>query len=294
LFRTQLTVRTSDRAIVRIPVAAIHANPGQPRTQFPEETVGELAESIRRHGLLSPLLVRRRQDGEYELVAGERRLRALRVLGRTWAEAMVTEADDCECALIALVENLQREQLHFLDEAEACRRILESHHITRERLAASLSCSPSALANRLRLLKLPSEVRDVVRERGLSERHARALLRLNEPAMQMALALRAADERMSVKRLETLISRRLEAGGKTTRQVSPMIRDNRIVINALMDTVRELGRIGVQVGSRIEEKDDHVELIVSIPARGCEKPAPPDDAGSAGVANKICGDIIQP
>ena len=269
MFNMQTASRASDRAVVRIPVEAIRVNPHQPRRQFAREAVEELAASIRHHGLLSPLLVRRRDGGEYELIAGERRLRALVFLERRFAEAIVLSVNDCECALIALVENIQREQLHFLDEAEACRRILDAYPITQEKLAASLSCSPSALANRLRLLKLPEEVRALIRTGGLTERHARALLRLNDARVQLCLVRQAAEQRMSVKQLEARVEHHIrQRQGEPVRRMSPLIRDNRIVINALMDTVRELGRIGVQVKSRIEEKEDHVELIVSIPACG--------------------------
>lgn len=275
MFKIQTAARNSDRSIVRIPLEHIRPNPDQPRRHIPQESVAELADSIRRHGLLSPLLVRRMAEGEYELIAGERRLRALISLGRPFAEAVVMDAAGCECALIALVENLQREQLHFLDEAEAYRRILESYPITQEKLAASLSCSPSALANRLRLLKLPGEVRCIVRERGLSERHARALLRIANSGMQAELAHQAAQQHMSVKALEARIDKRLRKPEPAGRQTSPLIRDNRIVINALMDTVRELGRIGVQVKSRVEEKGDHVEVVVCIPA--CQRQEKPEN-----------------
>ena len=269
MFKMQTMSKANERAIVRIPVEAIRANPRQPRRGFQMEGIDDLAASIRRHGLLTPLLVRQAGGGKYELIAGERRLRALISLNVRFADAIVLSVGDCESALIALIENIHREQLHFLDEAEACRQILCDHAITQEKLAASLSCSPSALANRLRLLKLPEEVREVVRNRGLSERHARALLKITDSAAQLSMASRAAEQRMSVKQLEARVDRQLRPqSAPPSRRLSPLIRDNRIVINALMDTVRELGRIGVQVTSRIEEREDHVELIVSIPACG--------------------------
>ena len=268
MFRTPIS-RPPERAVVRIPVADIRPNPSQPRAHFAPGAVEELASSIRRHGQLSPILVRTRTDGGYELVAGERRLRAIKLLKNSFAEAIVLDVGDCECALIALVENIQREQLHFLDEAEACRRILTVFPITQEKLAASLSCSPSALANRLRLLKLPAGVVEIVRKRGLTERHARALLRLRDVQAQEELAIQAAEGKMSVKQLEMQIDRAVHQTQKAvSRRASPIIRDNRIVINALMDTVRELERIGVRVTSRIEEKPDHVEIVVCIPACG--------------------------
>lgn len=263
MFKPQTTPRAAGRAVARIPIESILPNPVQPRRQVADESVARLAESIRRHGQLSPLLVRGAGAGRYELIAGQRRLRALEALGRRHADAIVLSASDCDSALIALVENLQREQLHFLDEAEACRAILDAHPITQERLAASLSVSPSALANRLRLLKLPPRVRDAVRALGLTERHARALLRLEDVSQQLDLARQAAEKRLSVKQLEARVEQRLHP--QPQRTVSRVVRDNRIIINAVMDTVRELEHIGVRLTSRVEECGDHIDVVVTIP-----------------------------
>ncbi len=251
------------RTIARIPMDNITANPHQPRQIFQEDSIAELAESIRIHGLLSPLLVRRVGAGQFELIAGERRLRALKLLGRDHAEAIVLTAYDQDSALMALVENLQRENLHYLDEAEAYRGILDSHPITQDRLAQTLCLSPSALANRLRLLKLPEEVRQNLRETRLSERHARALLKLTDPALQLSLIRDCASHNLSVKQLEARIAHLLRIPG-VKPHLSPIIRDNRIIINALMDTVKELSHIGVHVESRVEERDGGVDVIVHI------------------------------
>lgn len=259
--------RPSERTIARIPIESIRVSPFQPRQTFQESSIAELAESIRQHGLLTPLLVRRIAAGQYELIAGERRLRALTLLGAGHAEAIVVTAFDCDSALIALVENLQRENLHYLDEAEACRNILDAHSITQDQLARSLSVSPSALANRLRLLKLADVVRAALRETNLSERHARALLKLSDSAAQLDLIRDCVSQRLSVKQLEARIDRLLLAPAPHPR-VSHIIRDNRIIINAVLDTVKELNRIGVHVESRVEERADGVEVIVRIPASG--------------------------
>ena len=264
MFKPQLSPRPANRAIARIPLDAIRPNPTQPRRHLTPESVQQLAESIRRHGQLSPVLVRRSGD-QYELIAGQRRVKALRLLGRAQAEAVVLSTGDCDSALIALVENLQREALNYLDEAEACRHILDSHPITQERLAQSLSMSPSALANRLRLLKLSEAVQSALRRRGLTERHARALLSLRDEAAQLALIDEAADQRLSVSELEKRVARQAAPAKKRPR-LTPILRDNRIVINALMDTVRQLKRIGVPVKSRVEEAEDGVRVIVTIPA----------------------------
>lgn len=266
MFKPQSLIR-SGRTIVRIPIDAILPNPHQPRKTFPSESIEELAESIRRHGLLSPILVRSHKEDQYILIAGERRLKALRLIQRSFAEAVILDIPDDECALIALVENLQREDLHFLDEAEACRRILDECAITQERLAVSLSCSPSALANRLRLLKLPESVRTEIRRNSLSERHARALLKLDSEGDQISFLNQVIEQKLSVKQLESFIDRRQKQSSMKLRaKPSPIVRDNRIIINAVLDTVKELSRIGIQVKSRIEESEDHVDVIVRIPA----------------------------
>lgn len=255
------------RSVARIPIERISASPFQPRQTFSEKSISELAESIRQHGLLTPLLVRRIDADQYELVAGERRLRALRLLKLTHAEAIVLSAFDGECALLALIENLQREDLHFLDEAEAFRNILNEHTLTQEQLAQNLSISASALANRLRLLKLADDVRSAIRASTLTERHARALLRLNDPKRQLELIRECAEKQLSVKQLESRIEQ-LNRILSRRPHVSPLIRDNRLIINAVLDTVRELNRIGVQVESRVEERNGTVEVIVRIPAIG--------------------------
>lgn len=258
--------RPTKRNITLIPLSSIRANPFQPRRTFSESSLAELAESIRLYGLLSPLLVRRIAADQYELIAGERRFRALKLLNCTAAEAIIISAYDCDSALMALVENLQRENLHYLDEAEACRSILDANDITQEQLAQSLSVSPSALTNRLRLLKLSAEVRRAIRESGLSERHARALLKLTDSAVQLQLIQDCASLHLSVKQLESRIHHLLQSPAPQPH-VSKIIRDNRLIINAVLDTVKELNRIGVHVESRVEEYSDSVEVIVRIPAK---------------------------
>jgi len=254
------------RAIARIPLTYIEEGPDRPRQECSQESIAKLAESIRLHGLLSPLLVRQAANGRYQLVAGSRRLKALRLLNRNWAEAIPLTGSPCDCALIALVENLQREQLHYLDVALACHALLDRYPITQERLAVSLSVSPSALANRLRLLRLPASVQAALRRQGLSERHARALLRLPNETDQLALVELAAQKKLSVVQLEKQVDARLSKPAPPGRKVSPALRDNRMVVNALLDTVRQLTRIGVPVQSKVEEDEGCVRVIVTIPA----------------------------
>jgi len=251
-----------DRRVIRIPLQHISPSPCQPRSRFSESSIAELAESIRRFGLLAPLLVRRRTAGKYELIAGERRLRALQRLQCAYADAIVLSAYDRDCALIGLIENLERENLHFLDEALACRRLLEEQGMSREELSQILNCSSSALANRLRLLKLPETVQNCIREQGLSERHARSLLKLEDEGLQLTLATQAAQRKWSVRQLESQIEKLLNKDIPAV--TAPLIRDKRLVVNAFRDTLRQLNKIGVQASSRVEEREDSYDIIVTV------------------------------
>ena len=251
------------RQLTRVQLSSIEPNPLQPRRVFSENSIVELAGSIRRYGLLSPLIVRRTETG-YELIAGERRLRALRLLGEEETDAVVMTAGDRESALIALVENVQRENLSFFEEAEAYQALLSAHGLTRDELAGRLSRSPSAVANKLRLLKLPASVRAGIAVHGLTERHARALLRLSREEEQLEALGRAVKHQMNVKGLEQLIERMLRE--KADRPaVRGVYRDHRMFVNAMMNTVRTLQESGAGVISRVTERSDGVEITVVIP-----------------------------
>lgn len=258
-----------ERRITRIELSRIELGSHRARRSYNETELKNLADSISRFGLLSPLLVRRKGN-MFELLAGERRLRALKLLGHSHADAIITSAPDLDCALMGLIENLQREDMHFLDTAEACRRILKEHGLTQEELAASLGKSPSTLANLLRLLRLDKNVCRCIREGRLSERHARALLKLNDVRLQMDMARQAAREQLSVRQLETLIAQ-ASVSKPQTGKASGIIRDNRLVINALQNTVRRLKRIGIPASSRVESHEDYYDIIVTIRTPGQAK-----------------------
>lgn len=257
--------QASGRKIEKIPLNLIYPGARQPRKDFDPKTIATLADSIRAVGLLSPILVRRVAEG-FELIAGERRFRAMEMLGWQNCEAIVIGAGDCDCALIGLIENLQREELHYLDEAAACRRIIAGHGLTQEALASAIGKSPSALANLLRLLRLEEEVRLKLRQCGLSERHARALLGIKDTKRQLEMIDTAAREQMSVRQLEQRISQSVR---KKVSSPLPekMLKANRLVINALNDTVQQLRRIGVQASSRVENRSDSFDVIVTVKIR---------------------------
>lgn len=196
----------------RVPLGAIVPNPLQPRRDFPEEELAELAESIRENGLLQPLVVRPTpgMDGRFELVAGERRLRAIRSLGWEDVAAVVREVSDETLLVLALVENLQREALNPLEEAEGYRTLAETFDLTQEEIARSVGKDRSTVANMLRLLGLPPSVRKLLESGGLSMGHARALLGMDDPVKAGELARRAVSEGWSVREVERRVRGRKE------------------------------------------------------------------------------------
>lgn len=251
-----------ERTISRLRLQDITPNPHQPRRLFSEESLDCLADSISEHGLISPLIVRRVDAGRYELVAGERRFRALQRLGKTHADAIIITAYDADSAVLALVENIQREELHFLDEAEACRAILENNHITQEELARTLGRSPSALANRLRLIRLPPPVKDMIVKTGITERHARALLKVEDTKTQLKLIDETADKRLTVRQLEARIEK--IAKEPPARRVKRLFRDDRLYVNAIIDTVKQINTLGARASSHVRETDEGTEITIII------------------------------
>ncbi len=251
------------RPVCRIALLNIRPNPRQPRRAFSDDGIAELAQSIRQYGLLSPLVVRRTAPGEYELIAGERRLRALQLLRAEFADAVILNAPNAEAALIALIENLQREQLNAFEEAEAYQRILGEFAMTQEALAGRLGKSPSAVANRLRLLRLSPEQRERILANGLSERHARALLALDGEAERDRALDVAIARKMTVRDFEAYIAQQKKPRSPAKRKM--VIRDHRLFVNAVLNTVKDLKSAGVAASAKVVEKEDTVDVVVTLP-----------------------------
>ncbi|MEE1195061.1 MAG: ParB/RepB/Spo0J family partition protein, partial [Phascolarctobacterium sp.] len=171
--------------VVKVPIEQIFPNPYQPRKTFDDEALQDLASSIAEYGVLQPLLVAPAEDGRYLLIAGERRLRASRLAKLNEVPVIISEYSSQQIAEIALIENLQREDLHFLEEAEGYEQLMEQFHLTQEAMAARVGKKQSTIANKLRLLRLSSDVRKLLVEHELSERHARALLKIEDEAQRM-------------------------------------------------------------------------------------------------------------
>ena len=255
----------SQRQLERIPLRAISANPNQMRARFDPESIDALADSIRRYGLLSPLIVRRTAEQGYELIAGERRLRALRQLGAVSADAIVLNAADRDSALIALVENLQRVDLNFFEEAEGYLTAIRQYGLMQEELARRIGRSPSTVANRLRLLRLGPAVRREILQAGLSERHARALLKLDSELMQLKAVQEIAEKGLSVARSEALIADMIaEKPAPPRPNVRLLLRSRKLFVNTVMDTVKQLNSAGLHCVSRVEETPERIDIILSL------------------------------
>lgn len=254
--------------VLLLPPELIRPNPGQPRRSFDRESLQELADSIQRHGILQPIAVRR-QGGGYELIAGERRLRAAKLAGLPEIPCLLLSADEAQSGLLALVENLQRKDLDCWEEAEGIARLMQRCGLSQEEAARRLGKSPSAVANKLRLLKLPPDVLENLRSYGLSERHGRALLRLPEPGSQrMALEYIAANDltvAATEEYIEALLTAPEEAQEKPEPRRTLILKDVRVFLNSLNRSLDLMKQGGIDAGVKRVETDDSLILTISIP-----------------------------
>ena len=225
--------------VIQIPIHLVMPNPNQPRKYFDHDSLRELADSIRQYGIIQPITVRRKRDGTYEVVAGERRLKAAGLAGFLKVPAIVRNIEDDDSAVIALMENIQRENLSFMEEAFAYRELLERCFITQEELARKIGKTQSCIANKIRLLKLPQAVREIVRDHSLTERHARALLRLDSEEKQIHAARRIADLRLGVKQAEELVDKIIKKGlnYKETERAMRSISDVRVFFKTISKAI---------------------------------------------------------
>lgn len=251
--------------VLYLPVDHILPNPHQPRKTFLREGLEELAASIAQHGILQPLSVRCIGQ-RYQLISGERRLRAARMVGLTSVPCILVDATETESALLALVENLQRRDLDFLEEALALRQLILRHGLSQEEAARKVGKSQSAVANKLRLLKLEPEVLQAVKEGGLTERHARTLLRL--PSEQrLEAAEHMVREQLTVARAEAYVDRLLTPAPAAVPRRAPVyhIRDVRFFLNTIDRSVRLMQSAGVPATTQRDKRDGVLTLTVRIP-----------------------------
>lgn len=259
------------REVSSIPISKIKTNPYQPRKFFSENAIKELARSIREVGLLQPITLRSTASG-YELVAGERRLRACKMLGMKEISAIVVpNMRECEAALLAMIENLQREDLHFLEEAEGYQSLMRQHGLTQEELVRRLSKSQSCIANKVRLLRLPRSIKEKIISYQLTERHARALMRLPDESLQNKIADRAGREGLSVMATENLVEQELAriyvSEDDTQRKVRCHL-GHTIYLNSIRHTIEKIRGCGAEIDVVREDKPDKVVLTIEIPKVG--------------------------
>lgn len=255
-----------------IPLGRIRPNPQQPRRSFDEEGLAELAASIRSCGILQPLTVRRAGEG-YELVAGERRLRAARIAGLREVPCLVAQVGEEDSALLALMENLQRRDLDCWEEAQAIARLISRYGLSQEEAARRLGRAQPTVANKLRLLRLPEDVRALLRENGLTERHARALLRLQDPEVQRRAAGDMVRRGMNVAQAEAYVEKLLQSD-----QVTPprgrstyIIKDVRLFLNSVDRGLHLMRQAGVDAGWDRQDTDREILLTIRIPKRASGK-----------------------
>lgn len=251
--------------VLFLPVDAIRPNPDQPRRVFTQPELEELSESIREMGVLQPLSVRRR-DGQWELVAGERRLRAAKLAGLDVVPCLSIQTDSQSSSLLALVENLQRRDLDFWEEALALRRLIDTYHISQEEVARRIGKSQSAVANKLRLLKLPQEALETLRGCCATERHARALLRLEDPEQQAEAAREVAACHFTVAQTEALVEGMLASPASPVRRKPTfLIKDVRLFLNTITRSLDIMRSAGVDAQCSRQDSDQEITLTIHIP-----------------------------
>ena len=264
--------------ITYIKLENIRPNPYQPRRQFKKTALDELCESIKQYGVLQPISVRRMPNNSFELVAGERRLRAALMAGLSEIPAIIVNVDDNDSAVMALIENLQREDLDFMEEAESYNHLINDHGFTQEEIAAKIGKSQSTIANKIRLLKLSPIVKKILSDNNLTERHARALLKLHDEQLQLKVLKLVCEKGLNVKKTEELVERAVEKYSKakdeevqSERKITRTIKDIRIFVNTVKQAIELMKKSGVNARAAQIDRGEYVEFIVRIPKKEASK-----------------------
>lgn len=254
-----------------IPIESVRPNPYQPRKNFSDDAIAELASSIRQYGIIQPINVRKTGTASYELIAGERRLRASKLAGMREIKAIVLHSMyDHDSALIAMIENLQRENLHFFEEAEGYQSLIREHGFTQDGLAVRLSKNQSTIANKLRILRLPRSIKEKIIDYSLSERHARALLRLHNETSQLILVKKIGEENLSVKITEELVEKELcrlyddNSVPEFHLNVVKMRAGDTIYLNTIKNALRRINNMGGQTEFSSEADDGAINIRIRI------------------------------
>ncbi len=267
-------MKSKNGRLIHLPLGSIRPSRYQPRAVFDESELVGLSESIRRNGLLQPISVRRREDGCYELIAGERRLRAARIAGLSKVPCIELDTDDKRAATLGLIENMQREDLNAFEEAEAIRRLMDEWGVPQFEVAQRLGKAQSTIANKLRLLRLTESQRQRIIAARLTERHARALLRIEDEAERDDALNEIIARQLPIIEAEKYIDDLVAPKSKDslTPEVFramriPVVRDLRIYLNTLTKAVDTIRRSGLDARSAETETEDYIEYTVYIPKR---------------------------
>ena len=269
-------LRMREREVARIPIDAIRPNPYQPRRVFAQDALEELCASIKQYGLLQPISVRKLGSDSFELIAGERRLRACRMAGMKFIDAIIFSTYEQDSAVIAMMENLQRENLHYMEEAEGYQNLIRDHGLSQDELARRLGKNQSTIANKMRILNLPMAVKRMLLQYSLTERHARALLRLHDEEMQMHVIQIIVQQNLNVKATEDLVERTIsrmygiekeEEEQSRTRpsKISGFVRDTRLFVNSLRTVVQQMADAGLNPKLESKDKEEGMEIKIWIP-----------------------------
>lgn len=254
--------------IKKIAIDDIIPNRFQPRTIFDDEKIEELARTIHTHGIIQPIVVREFDKNTFEIIAGERRWRAMKKLGWQEVPAIIKSLTDTETASVALIENLQREELSPIEEAMAYGKLLELHNLTQEALAQRLGKGQSTVANKLRLLKLPQQVQDALLNKQITERHARSLIPLKNSDKQIELVNEIIEKDLNVKQTEERVIKMLE---KTENKPKPkrkaFSKDMRIAVNTIRQSLSMVSDSGIKLDTEEEEHEDFYQFTIRIPKK---------------------------
>lgn len=274
------------RKVLYLPIEKVQPNPAQPRRFFEESSLRELSRSIAHYGILQPLTVRRTALG-YELIAGERRLRAAKLAGLREVPCLLLRSSEEESSLMALIENLQRRDLHYFEEAAAIAKLITTYGLSQEQAAEKLGKSQSAVANKLRLLRLSTPCTLLLREHGLSERHARALLRLTDDERRLRALHVVIENNYNVAQTEEYIEKLVcrAAAVPPQRRAAYIIKDVRIFLNTINRQLGIMQRAGVAANSERQDTDDEIRVLIRIPRRKTEKEAKESSAEN-GISEK--------
>jgi ParB family chromosome partitioning protein len=262
--------KNDNEEVLQIPVQQITPNRFQPRTVFIDERIGELAQTIEAHGIIQPIVVRAYGEGQYELIAGERRWRAVQKLGWETIPAIVKDMDDSQTASVALIENLQREELTAIEEAMAYAKLLELHGLTQEGLAQKLGKGQSTIANKLRLLKLPQSIQDALLQKKITERHARALIVLKTPEKMELILNEILEKQLNVKQTEDRVKKLIEsetAEKKPQARRKSFSKDMRLAINTVRQSVDMVVQSGLSIDTEEEEHEEFYQFTIRIPKK---------------------------